>query len=296
VTRASEIARFLDAELRGDDIEVGRPASWIDPPAGSVTFARDFDPAAAARLSAQREVLVIAGKDYASSLAGPHIVADNPRLAFAKVVGRYFAPRTEQGISQHAVIHPSASIGSDVTVAPFCVVGPDVRIGDRSELRPHVVLASGTVLGHDTLIKSNTVIGEEGFGFETDDVPIRMPHLGAVRIGDHVEVGALCSIARGTLGDTTIGDHVKIDDHVFIAHNVTIGRASFVIAGAEVSGSVHIGSEVWIGPQATIRNQVSIGDGALVGMGAVVTRDVPAGMVFAGNPAKVVRERTADDR
>jgi UDP-3-O-[3-hydroxymyristoyl] glucosamine N-acyltransferase len=294
-TRASTIAEFLEATLHGDDLETERPRSWTNLAAGGVTFAKTFTPEMVDALNAIPGVLVIAAPEYAGHLTVPHIVVDNPRLAFAQVVERFFTPAEPAGVSPLASISPAATIGADVTVGPFCVIGDGVRLGPGVRLRSHVVLTAGTSVGDHTLIKSNTVIGEEGFGFERGDVPVRVPHSGGVRIGAHVEIGALCSIARGTLEDTVISDHVKIDDHVFIAHNVRIGRGSFVIAGAEISGSVELGDDVWVGPQATIRNQVRVGAGAMIGMGAVVTKDVPEGVVVMGSPAKVIRDRLPSD-
>jgi UDP-3-O-[3-hydroxymyristoyl] glucosamine N-acyltransferase len=110
-------------------------------------------------------------------------------------------------------------------------------------------------------------------------------------MGNNIEVGALTCICRGTIDDTLIGDNVKIDDHVFIAHNVQIGENSVVIAGAEVSGSVKIGKNSWIGPQSTIINGVEIGESSMVGIGAVVTKPVTNNVIVAGNPAKVLRRK-----
>jgi UDP-3-O-[3-hydroxymyristoyl] glucosamine N-acyltransferase len=101
-----------------------------------------------------------------------------------------------------------------------------------------------------------------------------------------VEIGVHCSIAQGTMDPTRIDDYVKIDDCVFIAHNVSVGEGSYVIAGAEISGSVDIGRGVWISPEAAVTNDVTIGDGALVGIGAVVVRDVEPNTVVAGVPAR----------
>jgi len=120
---------------------------------------------------------------------------------------------------------------------------------------------------------------------------IRIGHMGGVVIGDEVEIGAHCSIAQGTIEPTQIHDHVKIDDCVFIAHNVCIGENSYIIAGAEISGSADIGRGVWISPEVAVINGVSIGDGAFVGIGAVVIRDVEPDTVVAGVPAKPMGHR-----
>ena len=96
-------------------------------------------------------------------------------------------------------------------------------------------------------------------------------------------------IARGTIGDTIIGDHVKLDDHVFVAHNVEIGDCTLVVAGAVICGSVKIGKRCWIGANSTIKEHVKIGDDAFVGMGAVVLDDVAENAVVVGNPARFLR-------
>lgn len=138
-----------------------------------------------------------------------------------------------------------------------------------------------------------SVLGEQGFGLEPDSTGryLRIPHVGGVQIGDDVEIGALVAIARGTVDDTVIDDGVRIDDKVFIAHNAHIGKNTLVIAQAEISGSVHIGDGCTIGPGAVIREHVTIGDGTLIGLGAVVVKDVPAHVVVAGNPARILRDR-----
>lgn len=142
--------------------------------------------------------------------------------------------------------------------------------------------------GKNCKIKPGAVIGYEGFGFERhpDGTPFRIPHIGKVVIGDNVEIGANTVIARGTVGDTIIGNNVKIDDCVFIAHNCQIGENTLVIAGAVICGSVTIGKNCWIGAGCRIKEKVTIGDGAIIGIGAVVIKDVPAGATVAGMKAQ----------
>ena len=155
------------------------------------------------------------------------------------------------------------------------------------------MISAGATIGKNCLIKSHAVMGEEGFGFELDDdgTPVRIPHLGSVVLGDEVEVGVGSIIARGTIDPTRIGDRVKIDDAVFLAHNVNIGADTLVIANAEVSGSVTIGAKCWIGPSVSILNGITIGEGSLIGLGAVVTKPVPPNVVVVGNPGRVLRPR-----
>ncbi len=118
---------------------------------------------------------------------------------------------------------------------------------------------------------------------------VRFPHIGGVLFGLGVTIGSYVTIDRGGIGDTVIGRGVHIDSHVHIGHNATIGNDTIITAGAIIGGSAIIGEDVWIGLGAVIRNQLTIGDGAVIGIGAVVVKDVPAGEVWAGNPAKELK-------
>jgi UDP-3-O-[3-hydroxymyristoyl] glucosamine N-acyltransferase LpxD len=148
-------------------------------------------------------------------------------------------------------------------------------------------------IGEGCYIKPNVVIGSKGFsyGFEEDLTPVPIIHKGGVKIGNHVEIGALCTVVRGTVRDTILDDYVKLDDHVHIAHNCHIGRKTCIAAGVTFGGSVKVGKMVWIGHGATIMSGITIGDLAVIGSGSVVIRDVGPGEVWAGNPAKYLRMR-----
>ncbi|MGQ0544170.1 MAG: UDP-3-O-(3-hydroxymyristoyl)glucosamine N-acyltransferase [Betaproteobacteria bacterium] len=179
-------------------------------------------------------------------------------------------------------VHPSVRIG------PGAVVEEGVIIGEGTVVGPNAVLRRGTRVGRWCEIQSGAVIGDAGFGFERDthNRPLRMIHLGGVRIGDHVQVGALTAIARGALGDTVLEDYVKINNLCHIAHNCQVGWGTIIGACADLCGSVTIGRNCWIAPNCAIRQKLAVGDGAIVGMGAVVVKDVPAGVMVYGNPAK----------
>lgn len=211
-----------------------------------------------------------------------------PRLAYALVLRDVLTEEAPEEVASTAAIDPAAVIEEGVSVGHFAVIEAGVVVRRGARIDHHAVLRTGVEVGERSRIGSHTSIGGAGFGFEMDDDgnPIRIGHRGGVVIGRDVEIGQHCSIAQGTIEPTFLDDHVKVDDCVFIAHNVQVGRGSFVIAGAEVSGSVRVGERVWISPEATIINQVTIGDDALVGIGAVVVRDVEPNTVVAGVPAK----------
>ena len=137
-------------------------------------------------------------------------------------------------------------------------------------------------------IGSNVTIGGQGFGFahEEDGTPVHIPHSGRVLIGNDVYILDGANIARGTVDDTVIEDNVGIDAHVHVAHNCHIGKNTLIAAGAVICGSVHIGRNCFIGVNACIREGLNIGDDVTVGMGSVVTKNIPDGETWVGNPAK----------
>jgi UDP-3-O-[3-hydroxymyristoyl] glucosamine N-acyltransferase len=193
------------------------------------------------------------------------------------------------GIARTAIVAPSARIAPGVSIGEYAVIGPSVEIGEGTVIRHHVVIDEGTRIGCRCLIKSHAVIGEEGFGIEFDesDMPVHLPHIGRVVIGDDVEVGVFCTIARATLAETVIGNFVKLDDHVHIAHNVVLDEGVLITAGATICGSVRIGRRAWIGPNAAINNSLSMAENTLAGIGAVVMWPAEAGEHLVGNPARV---------
>ena len=136
-------------------------------------------------------------------------------------------------------------------------------------------------------VGEGTVIGGPGFGWYGKP-PRRFPHIGGIVFGEGVEVGANSTIDRGSLGDTIIGDNVKIDNGVHVGHNARVGARSLLTAHCVVGGSAEIGEDCWIGLGAQIKNQIRIGSGVTVGMGAIVLRDVPHGQTVVGNPARVL--------
>jgi UDP-3-O-[3-hydroxymyristoyl] glucosamine N-acyltransferase len=291
---ASTIAWFLKVELRGSDLSIRKPAS-LDQLGGEglLVFVNRFSNETSNALNLQQNLLVLAHPDYDGHLSCSHVLVANPRLAFARVLQEFFSPRPAATIAATAQIAANAVLGQDVAIGEYTVVGDNVTIGPRTRIANHVVIASGTIIGADCTIKSHSVIGEEGFGFDFDEEgrPVRVPHVGIVEIGDHVEIGALNSIARATLDRTVLGNYVKTDDQVHIAHNARIGDNTLVIAGAAISGSTFIGKGAWIGPNAAVIDKVKVGDRTLIGIGAVVTKECPANSVMAGNPAVRLRER-----
>ena len=215
------------------------------------------------------------------------IVVKHPKRSLARIGNRFFVDQPEVGIHPTAIIHPEAQIGQDVSIGAYCVIGRAI-IGDGCVIDSHVRIYDDVVMGSRCTVKAGAVIGGAGFGFERDENgnKFRFPQIGGVRIGDDVEIGANTCIDRGALSDTVIGDHTKINNLCHIAHNNQIGKNVTITGCVNVSGSNQIDDNVWIAPNASIRGFVHLGEKCVVGMGAVVTKDIPAGETWVGNPAK----------
>jgi UDP-3-O-[3-hydroxymyristoyl] glucosamine N-acyltransferase len=240
-----------------------------------------------------------------SDLALPHIVVDNPMLAFARVAQTFFvrrqAPRgiaeqVTQGVNVRIGNDPSiwpfvtlgdrVTIGHRVTLYPGVFVGSDSTIGDDAVLYPNVVVREGCSLGARVIVHSGTVIGADGFGY----VPHqgrhhKIPQLGGVVIEDDVELGANVTVDRATFGRTLIKQGTKVDNLVQIAHNVTVGDHCIIVAQVGIAGSTTIGHHVMIGGQTGISDHVTIGDQVMIAAKSGVNRSIESNQVVGGIPA-----------
>ncbi|MDB5101692.1 MAG: UDP-3-O-(3-hydroxymyristoyl)glucosamine N-acyltransferase [Cyanobacteria bacterium RYN_339] len=227
-------------------------------------------------------------------VAATRVLVKDPRLAFLRVVQRYFEEATAPGIHPTALVDPAARIDPTASIGPYCRVGR-CEIGAGSVLHGHNFLANKTRLGRNVVVHPGTVIGADGFGYQRneDGEFEKFPHVGGVLIEDDVEIGANTCIDRGTIGDTVIRQGAKIDNLVHIAHNADIGRHTAVIANAMVAGSTRIGDFGWIAPSASVINGLTLGDHVTVGLAAVVVKNVPAGTTVMGMPARPAPEYKA---
>jgi UDP-3-O-[3-hydroxymyristoyl] glucosamine N-acyltransferase len=212
------------------------------------------------------------------------------------------------GIAVSAVIHPTAHLEDDVIVEPLAVIGPGVEIGAGSVIGSGAVIGANVRIGRDcdvgagttiqyALIGNNVLvhpgchIGQDGFGFFFGSGRhVKVPQTGRVLIQNDVEIGAGTAVDRGSLRDTVIGEGTKIDNHVQIGHNVTVGRHCLLAAKVAIGGSVTIGDNVAFGAGAGIIDHAYIGDGAQITAMSGVKDDVPANGRWGGFFAKPTRQ------
>lgn len=253
------------------------------------------------QLSGIKAGVVVCGekvRDFKLSSEVTALIVPNPRLAFLKIAQRFFPEPSEYtGIHPSAVISPTAHLGKNVCIAAQVVIESDCSIGDNSSIGPNTVLHRKTIIGKDVKIGANNTIGGVGFGYEINDEGVYevIPHLGNVVIEDRVEIGNNTAIDRAVLGSTLIKEDAKIDNLVHVAHGVTVGRNTLVIAHAMIGGSTSIGDNVWVAPTSAILNGITVGSDSVLGMGAVVLKPVAAGDVIIGNPGRKLRNKFSKD-
>lgn len=189
-------------------------------------------------------------------------------------------------IEPYAIIKSGAVIGAYATIGAQSYIGYDAIIGDSVRIASGVTVEQGCEIGTHSIIQAGVVIGSDGFGYQVTARGMRrIPHIGSVVVGKHVEIGANATIDRATFDRTIIGDGAKIDNLVHIAHNVKIGQSTAILASTIIGGSVIIGNGCQIGGNVSIKNNVTIGDRAKIVSHSAVLKDVGAGETVAGMPA-----------
>jgi len=228
-------------------------------------------------------------------------VTDDPYLYFAHV-SRLFNPLppvvpgvhslasvrcaipATVAVDAGAVVEEGAEIGEGVLISANCYVGRGAHIGCGTRLAPNVTIYAGCVLGENCIIHSGAVIGADGFGFARDAEGrwLKIPQMGRVVIGNDVEIGSNTSIDRGALGDTVIGDGVKIDNQIQVGHNVQIGEHTAIAGSTGIAGSARIGARCMIGGGVGIGGHLSIADDVTITARTEIMKSLPMAGVYGG--------------
>lgn len=243
------------------------------------------------QLIAERSVAKVLVVDpevsYSKEMVGKTILqVASPRLAMAKIANHFFIECKSPGIHPSAVIDNEAVIDSSAHIGPGCIVGKS-HIGADTVLVANITVYDDVTIGERCLIQAGVVIGTDGLGCSRDEngVLTKFPHLGGVKIGNDVEIGANSQIAKGSFSDTIIEDGCKMNGLCFIAHNCHLEKNVWITGDTMLCGSVYVKKNTTIFSNVVVRDQRVIGEGVTIGMGSVVTKNVPDGETWVGTPA-----------
>ena len=232
------------------------------------------------QLAASRAACVIVAPAMrdAALARGACIVADNPYVYFARATQLWRqcnTPARPSGVHPSAVVDPTAQLHPSATIGPLCVVERGASIGANTVLKSRVTVGEGCHVGARCIVHAGVVIGADGFGFAPENGQwVKIEQLGAVRIGDDVEIGANTCIDRGALQDTVIEDGVKLDNLIQIGHNVRIGKNSAMAGCVGVAGSATIGAHCTVGGGAIVLGHLELADNVHISAATVVTRSL----------------------
>jgi len=300
VVRLDEIVARFGGDLVGDGGIAVRGIATLDAAvADQLSFLAN--PRYQDQLAATRAAAVILAPEASAACPVATIVTPQPYLYFAHVAQWLNPPpRPVAGIHPFAVVEAdvpasvsvgpqawigaSARIGENAVIGAGCAIGAGAEIGADVLLHPNVTIAAGCRIGARAIIHSGAVIGSDGFGFarEADGAWVKIPQIGRVLIGDDVEIGANTTIDRGALGDTVIGDGVKLDNQIQVAHNVHIGAHTAMAGCVGIAGSAKVGAGCTVGGGAIILGHIELADGVHVSAGTLVAKSIATPGSYTG--------------
>ena len=304
----AELASELDRVVEGDPKTLITGVSALDSAGpGDISFVRSSQFQDLALQTAAGALILPDGMD---AVAPSLIRSPNPAFDFARAVeclvgspplasaapggvqlGEGVEVEPSCLLADGVIVGARSRIGARTHLYPGVVVYPDVVVGEDCVVHAGSILREGTRIGDRVVIQPGVVIGADGFGYVADEqgVPHHMPHVGGVEIESDVEIGALTSIDRGTLGDTHIRKGAKIDNQVQIAHNCDIGERVIIAAQCGLSGSTRIESGAILMGGVGSAGHLTVGADAFVGAGTGLHKDVPSGSRVYGFPQQSER-------
>jgi UDP-3-O-[3-hydroxymyristoyl] glucosamine N-acyltransferase len=316
---SGELAALLGAELRGQpSIQLTHIDSLERAAPGALSFIRNgryarewaSSKASAALVAKDVPLAAIDGELADGPFHGSRalLIVPDADLAMVKALDLFAARPSAPapGVHPTAAVDPSAKVAASASIGPCCTVGSgatvgeatrlvgnvyvgaNAKVGARCTLSPGVSVMDRCVVGDDCTFHPGVAIGGDGFGFRPAPDGgglVKIPHIGNVVIGDHVEIGANSCVDRAKFGSTTIGSGTKIDNLVQIAHGCRVGRGCVICGHAGLAGSVTVGDGALIGGKVGISDGVEVGAGAKIGAFAGVVNNVPPGAVWMGGPA-----------
>ncbi|MBI3545246.1 MAG: UDP-3-O-(3-hydroxymyristoyl)glucosamine N-acyltransferase [Gammaproteobacteria bacterium] len=298
----AELARRFQGKVRGNpEIKIVGVAPLETAGANDIAYIADRKYLPGLQRSAAGAVILT--QEDAQNFTGNALIVDNPHFCFAQtaellhpltpftpgqhasaVVAPTARIASSAWIGPHAVIEAEAIIEDGVYVGPGCFVGAHAKLGARTRLIANVTIGERCRLDSDCLCQPGAVIGGDGFGYaKHQEKWHKVPQLGRVILGHAVEVGANTTIDRGALNDTVIGDGVKLDNLIQIAHNVRIGENTAIAACVGIAGSTVIGKRCTVGGQAGIVGHLEIADDVHITAGSLVTSSIDQAGVYSAS-------------
>ena len=307
----ADIAHHLDIPFTGNgDVEVQGLATLKDAMPNQIAFLANR--AYLKDLASTQAAAVLLHPEYAEYCPVACLEIANPYVGYAKL-SQLFDPLA---VCHQPCVHPTAVVAEDVTlgqgvdiqanaviesgvvlddhvvIGPGSVVGADTRLGEHTHLHANVTVYHGVVVGQRVILHSGCVIGADGFGFAHDGAKWhKIAQLGGVVLGDDVEVGSCSSIDRGALGDTVIGNDVKIDSQVQIAHNVQIGDHSALAGCVGIAGSTRVGKHCMLGGGVGLSGHLTICDGVQVTGMSLVTNSIHEPGVYSSGTGSMANHQ-----
>lgn len=304
---AAQIAEVLDGKVDGDpETQVSKLAKIEEGTQNDLTFLAN--PKYMPHIYTTKAAICIVNHDFIPDrpIETTLIRVEDAYKSFTKLLTYYDQLKTEkEGLEEPHYMASSASYGENVYIGAFSYIGENVKIGKNVKIFPHVHIGDNSAIGDNVhifngariyseieigdfcVIHSGVVIGADGFGFTPDKNGeySKVPQIGNVIIEDNVEIGALTSIDRATLGSTIIRKGVKLDNQIQIAHNVEIGRNTVIAAQTGIAGSTKIGENCIIGGQVGIVGHLAIGDRVRIQAQSGINRSLKDDEMVQGSPA-----------
>ena len=314
----SKINKILNGILYGDSkLNIKGPCSIENGKQNHISYIKNSKYLKYLKQTKASAIIIDKTISLPSNINKTIIQVDNPSLAFIKLLEIF---EKEKEIKNIIDIHKSSNIDSSVKVGKNVTIKENVIINKNSILKDNAIIEAnctigkGCIIGKESIIKSNTVLKDEviigkkciissgsvigscGFGLVTQNKKHhQIPHLGKVIISDNVLIGTNCTIDRGTLDDTTVGEGTKFDNQVHVGHNVTIGEHCLICAQVGIGGSTHIGNYVVIGGQAGIIDHLKIEDNVIIGPKSYVIKSIESNSYLSGNPARNHKDHIRQD-
>lgn len=305
----SEIKRIIGVKEGPDDfLNLKNISSLENATSDDVAFLFDrgsesvFSPVEIEKIKNSNAGIIVAQKEIV--IGKRYLIVEDSLSAFSKIVNFVQNDKSENLISDNAVISDKAYLHQSVKVGSACVIcdnskideltildsnifiGKNVSIGKNVKIYSGAKVLDDSIIGNNSIIHANVVIGSDGFGYSITKRGLqKIPQIGIVQIGRDVEIGACTTIDRATFEKTIIGDGCKIDNLVQIAHNVVIGSHTVILAQTGIAGGVLIGTGCQIGGQVAIKDHLKIGNGVKIVSKSGVMKDIKDGEIVAGIPA-----------